>query len=338
MRAYYKAVCIAILVMIAGAVHAQSGEAPPREPPYVDDSEFDPVQSEDPAASNDPISASSPIDDPIPSPKQQSEVPVVESAPRPSNRASRPPNSGNDSADSSQTYKPGTVPEKGVKLLHHPDAKKGLIRIEQDGSYTYKVKTKRSNETGIVRVGIMEPPKISAADGLNNFSTMYGGDGLPMVMGEYEWQPFSQFGKLGVQAGIGFATAEGNGFFLGGSGSAEEKYTFYAVPITLGAIYRLEYFRRQFIAPYVSGGVSYIGVAELRDDDKLKYSGTPGAYGAGGIMFNISALDRNLSFELSNQYGVANLWIIGEYRFQQAFSEELDFSGGIFSVGIGADF
>ncbi|MBC7372073.1 MAG: hypothetical protein H7326_10935 [Bdellovibrionaceae bacterium] len=338
MNSLLKPFVILLLAISFGSAHAQSTEAPPREPPYVDDNEFDPVQSEDPAASNEPAPTPA-FEDPIPSPAQQSADPVVEQAPRPSNRAARPAYSSGDSAT---TYKPGTTPEKGVKLLHHPDAKKGLIRIEQDGTYVYKVSTKKSNQTGIVRIGMMEPPKILAADGIHNFASMYGESGLPMVMAEYEWQPFSSFGKLGVQAGVGFATAEAKGYFAEGGTTpderSEESYQFFAVPITLGVIYRFEYFKRQWLAPYASGGASYIGVAELRDDDKNHFSGTPGAYGAGGIMFNISALDRNLAFDLSNQYGVANLWIIGEYRYQYAFSEELDFSGGIFSVGVGADF
>lgn len=292
--------------------HAQAPETPPMEPPYTDDTEFDPVLSEDPAASNDPIPVSP--------------EPEIEMAPQKQSQA----------APVTPVARPN---KKGIQLLHHPDAKKGLIRIEQDGTYVYKVKMKKANETGTFRLGMMDPPKIIAADGIHDFSSMYGSEGLFTLMMEYEWQPFSKFGKLGLQLGVGFATAEGKGFFVNDPVSVpQESYTFFAVPMNIGLIYRFEYFDRQWVAPYVSGGGSYIGVAELRDDNKNSFTGTPAAYGAGGIMFNISALDRSLAFNLSNEYGVANLWLVGEYRYLQAFSEDLDFSGGVMSLGIGADF
>lgn len=213
------------------------------------------------------------------------------------------------------------------------------MRIERDGTYIYRVKTKKATETGIFRAGIMEPPKITAADGVNNFAGMYGEGGLPAFFMEYEWQPFSKYGKLGVQAGLGLAVAEGNGYFINDPGTVpQETYTFIVVPVNLGVIYRLEYFNRQWVAPYVSGGGSYIGVAELRDDNENNFSGTPAVYGSAGLMFNISAADRMLAFNLSSEYGIANLWLIADFRYQYAFSEDLDFSGSTISFGVGADF
>jgi hypothetical protein len=337
---FLRALLIATMVMSAGLAHAQNpSEAPPREPPYVDDNEFDPVKGEDPSATSSQPIPVSPTDDPVPkaaSPRRDRDSqysPYSEAAPVAPKK---------ESSSSYQKEYSQAIPakrEKGVQLLHHPDVKKGLIRIEQDGTYVYQTKTQKSNETGILRLGVMEPPNIKAADGVHNFADMYGG-GMFTVIGEYEWKPFSKYGKLGVQAGVGFAMAEGNGYFVSDpSGErAEEKYTFFALPVNLGVVYRLEYFKRQWIAPYVSGGGSYIGVAELRDDNKSNFAGVPAGYGALGIMFNISAFDRSLAFDLSNEYNIANLWLMGEYRYQKAFTEDLDFTGGIMTLGIGADF
>ena len=110
MREFSRWLCLALVFASMSAAHAQSSEAPPREPPYVDDNEFDPVQNEDPSASADPV-PNAPVEDPIPAPSQQSETPVVEQAPRPSNRASRPAYS---SGDVNRDYKSGT-PEKVKK-------------------------------------------------------------------------------------------------------------------------------------------------------------------------------------------------------------------------------
>lgn len=290
MRLLFKAALGAALLMsIELAMAAQVGEAPPREPPYISDSEFDSVSE------NEPLRASKSV---TPS-----------------------------------------VPGSGVRYLHHPDAKKGLIRIEQDGTYVYKVKMKKSTETGIFKAGVMAPPQITAADGIHNFAGMYGDGYLPAFFMEYEWQPFSKYGKLGVQGGLGLAMAEGNGYFINDPLTVpQESYTFIVVPLSLGLVYRLEYFKRQWVAPYLSGGGTYIGVAELRDDNENNFSGTPAAYGSAGLMFNISAADRLLAFNLSSEYGIANLWLIADFRYQYAFSEDLDFTGDILTLGIGVDF
>jgi hypothetical protein len=304
---------------------AQNKETPPMEPPYTDANEFDPVLSEDPSASNQPIPVTPGIQaqpTPAPSRKQQSQRYTP--------------------AYAVPTYKKGQPLEKGVKLIQHPDSKKGLLRIEADGSYIYKVKTTPKDQSGIIRFGMMDPPNILSADGNADFKTMYSSSPIFTLMFDYEWQPFSKYGKLGLQAGGGFSTTSGSGRFLtpdlNGSTEAQEKYNFIILPMNLGVIYRLEYFARQWVAPYISGGGSYIAVAEIRDDGKNNFTGTPAAYGAGGLMFNITALDKAMAYNLDAEYGVGNLWLVGEYRYQKAFSQDLDFTGGILSLGISADF
>jgi len=311
---------------------AQNKEAPPMEPPYTDANEFDSVLSEDPSASNQPIPVTPGIQaKPTPAPSRKQAAPVAE---KPSSRFTP--------SYAVPTYKKGQPLEKGVKLIQHPDSKKGLLRIEADGTYIYKVKTTPKDESGIIRFGMMDPPNILSADRKANFKTMYTSSPIFTLMFDYEWQPFSKYGKLGVQAGGGFSTTTGQGRFLtpdaAGKTEAQEKYNFIILPVNLGVIYRLEYFSRQWVAPYISGGGSYIAVAELRDDGKSRFTGTPAAYGAGGLMFNITALDKAMAYNLDSEYGVGNLWLVTEYRYQKAFSEELDFTGGILSLGISADF
>jgi hypothetical protein len=339
---FMKAFIVVAFATFTVHAFAATQEAPPREPPYTDSNEFDSVLGEDPAATNSAIPVSpAPTNSQAPAASQSTlddwttENPPVQQQAAPQKPKPKKVAAGYESAASDQV---NHEPQKGVKLIHHPDAKKGLIRIEQDGTYVYKVKTTPKNQTGIVRFGLMDPPNIVSADGYTDFKGMYGGSSIGTLMFDYEWQPFTGFGKLGVQAGFEFAMASGNGHFLKDGTPAQEKYTFVILPLNLGLIYRLEYFKRQWIAPYVSGGASYIAVAEMRDDDKNNLSGTPAAYGAGGLMFNLTAIDKSMAFNLDSEYGVGNLWIVAEYRYQQAFSEDLDFSGGIMSIGISADF
>lgn len=232
----------------------------------------------------------------------------------------------------------------GVEYIHHPQAAKGLLAITKDGAYIYKTSENRDfHQTGTFRFAAMDAPKIVAADG-TTFEAMYQGSQQHMLMFDYEWQPFTTYGKLGVQAGFGLLYATGKGRFVSSDPSvngqeAKEKYTFLAVPLNLGAIYRLEWLSRQWLAPYVSGGGTYIGIAEFRDDGKTPSAvGTPGAYGAAGMLFNISAMDRETAFVLNTEYGIANLWVSVEYRYLQTFSEDLDFTSNILSAGIAVDY
>lgn len=338
MKIFAKALSVAVVALIsAHSFAATPQEAPPREPPYTDDNEFDAVLGEDPSASTSPIPVSP--TSPMPAPSQNSALDDWDQQPAaPANTSKPAEKKVSKGYAPAYTDEVNTAPQKGVKLIHHPDAKKGLIRIEQDGTYIYKVKTTPKDQTGVVRFGFMDPPNIDSADGYTDFKSMYGSSTVPTLMFDYEWQPFSGFGKLGVQAGFGFAMADGNGHFLKDGTEAQEKYNFLILPLNLGVIYRLEYFKRQWVAPYISGGGSYIAVAEMRDDGKNNFSGTPAAYGAGGLMFNITALDKSMAFNLDSEYGVGNLWLVAEYRYQKAFSDLLDFSGGLMSFGISADF
>jgi hypothetical protein len=226
-----------------------------------------------------------------------------------------------------------------VRRIHHPNAKKGLVRIEQDGTYVYKVRLHKTDKTGTLRFGQMEPPNIISADGQTSFAKMYGSSGLPMITFDYDWHPIQSFGKLGFQIGTGLAMTTGNGRFLkGAEDAAKEVYTFVVVPLNAGVTYRFQYSRTQWVAPYISGGGTYLGVAEVRDDNKRNFTGTAAGYGAGGLMFNIVALSKDLGFILDSEYGVGGLWVTAEYRYLKSFSEDLDFSGSIVSLGVSAEF
>lgn len=240
-----------------------------------------------------------------------------------------------------ETSAPATTPQigtKGVQYIRHPHAKKGLKLIDEKGNYYYAPdRVSQRNQTASVRFGSIRPPNIQAADGAS-FRTMYG-SGDPFVIAfDYEWQPLQAFGKLGVQMGIGYFNSTGKGRFITGQ-EAREKYTFHAIPLSAGVIYRLEFFERQWVAPYVAGGGSYYGLIETRDDDKApKLVGTPAAYGAGGLMINVAALDRETAYTLDSEYGLAGLWISLEARQVQASNQDLDIGGLMVSFGISADY
>jgi len=228
----------------------------------------------------------------------------------------------------------------GVEYIRHPQAAKGLLVIEKDGTYIYRTKEDLSfDQTGIFRFGMMDAPKITSADGQTSFSDMYS-PSVPMIGFDYEWQPLNGFGRWGIQAGFGIITASGPGRFVSDpSKEAKEQYTFIAIPLSLGGVYRMEVMNRQWFAPYIAAGVNYFPVIETRDDDKSPgMVGTPGVYGSGGMMINLTALDRDTAFNLRSEYGIANLWVTLDYRYIKTFSEEVDFTSSLIGGGIAVDY
>ncbi|MBX2988512.1 MAG: hypothetical protein KF802_11510 [Bdellovibrionaceae bacterium] len=231
------------------------------------------------------------------------------------------------------------------QFIRHPGAKKGLRLIDRDGAYYYETaRISGKDQTSNIRVGMIKPPSILSADGTTSYTSMYGNGDPVTAMYDYEWKPLKAFGALGVQLGVGFFTAQGQGRFVqtpGGltSNVARERYTFYAIPMSLGAVYRFQYMDDQWIAPYVSGGATYYALVEDRDDGmSTNFVGTPAFYGAGGLMINLSTWDRETRYILDAEYGIHTLWLTAEARQIQSASEELDFSGLMISVGISVDY
>lgn len=358
MKAFRFSLAAMMLLAFAQTVRARTVESAPQEPPYTqEESEFDklatPIESAKPATPTSPTDDVFSIENELKSAQENISTvtgPKKEESTRPVEEGSAViPVAPIVEVQPAKEMKSDEVvhqsPKGRVEYIHHPQAAKGLLMIEKDGTYIYKTKGENKfSHTGTFRAGMMDAPTIISKGGTTNFTTMYHGSPLPVFIFDYEWQPFTSFGRLGIQAGLGFLIANGNGRISCDGCStdgkeAKEKYTFLAVPLNLGGVYRLEWTNHQWLAPYVSAGGAYVPVVELRDDNASPKSvGTPGAYGATGLMFNISAMDRSTAFILRTEYGIANLWLSAEYRYLKTFNNDLNFSSNILTLGIGADY
>lgn len=234
------------------------------------------------------------------------------------------------------------VPKSGgVRMESHPQAAKGLIRINKDGSYQYRVKLKKKSASGSFRFATMTPPAISSSDGSITYESMYGKKNLNGLLFDYEWQPFRGFGSLGLKFETGFSMASAKGF-LGAPPSStrsEEEYTLIMVPLSAMVVYRFEYARRQWFVPYVFGGASYYGLVEIRDDnDPAKFGGAPAALAGGGLMISLTAWNTQSAFALSEEYGIADMWFSIEGRAVQGLNETVDVTSQALLAGITVDF
>jgi len=248
-----------------------------------------------------------------------------------------------DSPESDQPFvKPSGPPQGGILRVPHPGAAKGLSRINADGSYQYRIPQKSKSQSSSLRLGVIAPPNISGAKttaGTKSFGDFYGSSGIFAVNFDYEWQPFSKFGRVGLVLGTGFATARGNGYFKKDGTRAEEVYNLYIVPMSAFLNYRFEYARRQWAVPFVKAGGTYFGMVELRDDNKSPaFAAAPAVGGGGGIHFSITALDKQEAFILDREYGIADMYLTLEAQALQGLSSDIDFSTQMVNLGITVDF
>lgn len=297
-------------------------DAPPEEPPYTKTKDQVEAEKLNDIPNNIPVEATPPAKN----------TPAVTNIP-PSDNTN--PNVNSQFSATPDSYK-----------ISHPDAQKGLYLIDQNtGKYYYKItKEAKKNQTTSIRIGMIDPPDIEAERTVGapfTFSQMYGEDQIPYLMLDYEWQPFTRFGKLGFNLGMGLFTASGNGRYKTENTYPEamESYTFIGLPISLGGLYRFEYGHRQWLAPFINAGVSYYLLAEIRDDGKRPaFLGTPAAYGGGGVMFNITAWDNEIAFNMDREYGISNMWITAEYKIIKSLNEDIDMSANFFNMGISVDY
>lgn len=234
-----------------------------------------------------------------------------------------------------------------------PQAQEGLIRIKKDGTYVYDIERPLKKESSRITFGQANNPEITLLiqqqDAQGNltgiereftFEDLYDSASGFIIGYDYERFYSIDHGKLGIQAGIGAMFASGNGRLKADpNGPSTEKFTFVTMPLTLGGVYRFEWKDKQMFAPYASGGGTYVALFEKREDIAMpNFVGSPGFYAAGGILFNVSAIDRDAGFQLDSEYGISNMWVSLELRIIEVNSPAFVFSNQYLNAGLSFDF
>ena len=161
--------------------------------------------------------------------------------------------------------------EGGVIRIEHPRADQGLMRINADGSYQYRTKLMGKSKSSSIKLATMTPPKILTEETEVSFLDMYGDDSIYSLDLDFQWQPFRGFGALGLKLGLGLTNVTARGFFRNQTDyrqvtRSEESYSLFILPVSLFLEYRFEYFRQQWVVPFINGGGTLYGLMELRDD------------------------------------------------------------------------
>jgi hypothetical protein len=244
--------------------------------------------------------------------------------------------------DSKTTLGPDKKPIVKSKRIEHPQSKEGLYLIDEESVYHYKVPTKSGRDYSLFFrfISTTAPEITTTINGSDlSYGDFYGSGNLTGLDFIYEWQPFKSFGKAGIQFGGGLAVASGRGYFASGDNREPlEGFTLFSIPVFAGIIYRFEFVKRQWFVPYATGGLIYNALIEYRDDGDNNIVGAPAGYGGGGLLINLTALNKRLAFIMDREYGFSNLWLSAEFRRNESFNEDLNISSDQISVGLGADY
>lgn len=222
-----------------------------------------------------------------------------------------------------------------TKFIEHPQAEKGLIKIEKTGAYRYKVNSSPISSSFSFRVGTFDPTKLENPDldPVVGFADIYDPASGPILFGDYEFRFLKSLGKMGFKLGGGLFATSGKGIFEDTQTPALESFTFIALPFTASLIYRLQFWEGQPIVPYGEGGLMGIGFMELRDDGvPPKFGGSSGFFVAGGAQVDMGLFGSEEILDLDNEYGINRLWFLLEFRAQYSFSK-YDFSGNVINGG-----
>jgi len=168
------------------------------------------------------------------------------------------------------------------------------------------------------------------------FSTIYTGNnrflkdqGLWVDL-SFEWQVLKSFGRLGPKFSTGswFITREHDA--TGDTSTTKTMYTLWALPVFLGGIYRMHYWPKQPLVPFVEAAYGGFRFQQGNADTNDRYRDilrTAILYG-GGLQLNANILDPRSARSFDINWGVNNTYLVAEYRFVKSTqTDAFDFSG-----------
>ena len=229
-----------------------------------------------------------------------------------------------------------------VLLIPHPNAAKGLESISKDKVYQYRVKTRGKNQSTTVTLNAASAWSFSnSISGGNSvkYSSIYPASTYLSASGTYEYMLTQAYGGFILAGEFGIGSAQGHGVFADGVTQAKESYSLYMVPISALVKYRFEYRRHQLFVPFIEGGVTYVAMAEVRNDGSSPTRAGSEAIGAGGgVLINISGRSAQSSFILDQEYGLSDMWLSLGARQWIGLKKSLDLTNTVLMAGVAVDY
>ncbi len=247
----------------------------------------------------------------------------------------------------------GTFLEREQEKLNKQDAEKtdkkiGAIEAVKQGKSDLEAKKVGNiyHATGF-RIGVSSTRNITApaGTGLRSFSDVYGTAWAPEMALFFEYQPFHSewFGSFGFWYGFGVSYYHGYGTFefplkdanTGTDFSAQSKtlFQFYAIPVTAGLNYRLNFFR--LIRPYIMVAPTLIGFLEARNDNESGHRGiSKGLFFDGGAAILLDWMSKSMDYDRNAALGIHHTYITVDYTRISTLGSTVSFSLSSLSLGL----
>jgi hypothetical protein len=235
------------------------------------------------------------------------------------------------------------IRSQSTRIIEHPNAERGLIKIDKKRNYIYRVKESEKTHGSSIRLGLFEPTELRNPKYPNiDFTTVYTENRVPMVQYEMDKPLFRGAGILGYKVGFGF-------YYAGGTGRYEdplvnpnepplESFSLFAFPISFGLNYSLQFWDTQLIVPYGGAGGDLFALMEYRDDKinnalGLSFGGAPAFHFNAGLKVRLGRGSSDF-LDLDREYGINSMYAVAEYRRFIGLSSNLDFSADFVNAGI----
>jgi hypothetical protein len=153
-----------------------------------------------------------------------------------------------------------------------------------------------------------------------------------------EWQFFRLFGTLAAKLSSGICYIEPNHDPSSVEGTLKQKYRLFAVPLTVGGVYRLHFWSNQPIIPFAEGGGGSVTFRQTTAPAADRYKDVVRRiYVAGvGVQINGNFFDPKAARSFDINWGVNRTHFIAEARIIRSLdNDKFDFSGqDLFTAGL----
>lgn len=156
----------------------------------------------------------------------------------------------------------------------------------------------------------------------------------------YERQLFRSrtYGSIGPVFHATIITAKGKGIFTRtGIQSQDTNFHFYAMPISLGASYRLV--QTRFVVPFVQIAAMGVPVIETRDDGKPSRKGiSSGVNTVAGVALNLDWISRKNAWDQYDYYGVLHTYLVAQLEYIRSIKGPVSFNYNGLYIGLMFEF
>ncbi|MBI5545398.1 MAG: hypothetical protein HY901_16050 [Deltaproteobacteria bacterium] len=198
-------------------------------------------------------------------------------------------------------------------------------------------------------------PEIDEQPGLTGtpYQDVFGNNGMWIFGGEFDFELWSPFGTFSLGLAADYATVYGHGIVALSGEESPDLTSLKTVPIRALAVYRFDWLARELgipLIPFGKAGLAYTiwwitngegSISTFQESSGKALGGKWGYELAGGLALELNFIDRTLSREFDQEFGVNSVTLQAQYMRVTADNfggEGLDLTANTWMFGLGFEF